>query len=291
MVKRKVVLLIGNGFNRTINDDYYSSENLLIHLAENKKDFNCREIIKKASFPLCFESIACSEPSEKTDVLFKKIRNYLKCLDRTDNDIIRYIELSKCKNIITTNYDYAIEYNLFKDKIEESKIRNNGGRKTVYGDTTIFHIHGTISYEQYKKICLGTIGYNKYLRSLQSGMPSTFNKILKDYKKYLNKLPDWAQLMFTEDVHIIGLNLSMSEKDLWYLLTLRAYLISAGLSINNKIEYHDIVLKKEEISVLKQFYKGLSIEYKGRVLDKNHNYKSEYISILNKVFNPQSHIG
>lgn len=47
MVKREIVLLIGNGFNRTIDDDYYSSENLLIHLAENKKDFNCKEIIKK----------------------------------------------------------------------------------------------------------------------------------------------------------------------------------------------------------------------------------------------------
>lgn len=285
MVKREIVLLIGNGFNRTINDDYYSSENLLIHLAKNKKDFNCKEIIKKASFPLCFESIACSEPSEKINDLFDKIRNYLKRLDKTDNDIIRYIDLSKCKNIITTNYDYAIEFNLFKDKIKENKIRNNGGRKTVFGDTTIFHIHGTTGHEKSQNICLGTIGYNKYLRSLQSGMPSTFKAIVDNYDKYISKLPGWAKLMLTDDVHIIGLNLSVSEKDLWYLLTLRAYLISAGLPIKNKIEYHDIVLQKEEITVLKQFYKGLSIEYKGRVLDMKQKYKSEYIFILNEIFN------
>lgn len=198
--------------------------------------------------------------------------------------------MSKCNNIITTNYDKAIEHNLFKGTIKEYKIKTNGGRKVIFGDTTIFHIHGTTRDEQYKKICLGTIGYNKYLRSLQSGMPSTFKAIVDNYDKYISKLPDWAKLMFKEDVHIIGLNLSVSEKDLWYLLTLRAYLISAGLPIKNKIEYHDIVLKKEEISVLKQFYKGLSIEYKGRVLDKKQKYKSEYISILNEVFNQRSHI-
>ena len=55
----------------------------------------------------------------------------------------------------------------------------------------------------------------------------------------------WAEKLFTDDVNIVGLGLTQSEIDIWWLITYRATLLYANRFnckelLNNKIVYHDI---------------------------------------------------
>lgn len=289
MVDNKFVLLLGNGINRTIDNDKYSSDNLISRLANSLIDFDATKILKNVSFPLCFESICGLNLDKLTpQKLMLQIREHLNELNSKENELYKLIDIKKCLSIITTNYDLSIEHSLGLGK-KTSAIKRNGGYKTVSESFTIFHIHGVIDNETHtQNICLGILGYNKFCRSLQSGIPSSFNNILKKINKYKKIFPVWVQSIFDNDVYIVGLNLGESEQDLWYLLTLRAFLISAGINIKNKIIYYDIN-PESKAGNLKAFYKGLFIDYKERIIKDKSEYKNEYVFILKDLFRSSSY--
>lgn len=300
MVDNKFVLLLGNGINRTLEDDRYSSEKLLVYLVKTNSKFKCKQILEMTSFPLCFESICgATYPEKNSEDLMLTIMNYLKELSSTKNDLYKLIDINECYSIITTNYDLSIEHSLGLNK-KTSSIRRNAGFKTENQGLIIYHIHGVINSKKHaKNICLGTVGYNKYCRSLQSGIPSQYNNICNDFVKYKAVLPEWAKTFFERDIHIVGLNLGESERDLWYILTLRSYLFLHGEKISNNIYFYDIIdseadLKKEDktkqvkikeiINCNKAFYSGLNIKYIGKPLELR-NYKEEYEEIFKNLFN------
>lgn len=188
--------------------------------------------------------------------------------------------------ILTTNYDFSIEYTLFG----EDKLRPNFETKPIGSYNShkgykfesdsgfkIYHIHGDLNHPT--NICLGFLGYQRYLKSCTSNIKqdvslyveeangsdknespeSNFFKLLdngivkkknsgsKDKNVTTKILPESLKYLLENDVYILGLNLSDSELILWYVLTIRKELIRYNKYEKenqklNRIVYYDAVV-------------------------------------------------
>ena len=275
--------LIGNGINRCIKIEC-SADNLIKNLdSENKEISEC-----KKPFPLLFESLT-KQNKESVEKHFKKIKDLLKDLNKTKNDI--YINnkelLLKANYIFTTNYDFSIEKSLGINKESDSI---NGGKNSGFkyqleqDSAIIYHIHGDLNH--YGNICLGYLGYQKYQRSFFSHVKKD---IIKDKYNKERYIPEKLKSFFEDDIYIIGLSLNECETILWDLLMIRKGLIESGKIRENKIIYYDILNQEIDIDKekkLKEFYKSFYIDCEClRVLnDKDENeYKEKYFSIFSEI--------
>ena len=73
-------------------------------------------------------------------------------------------------------------------------------------------------------------------------------------KESINEPLSWIDLLFTSDIHIIGLGLSFEETDLWWVLNKRARMKWAGDNIINRIFYYPTQNLSNDIrQMLQQF--------------------------------------
>lgn len=171
--------------------------------------------------------------------------------------------------LLTTNYDFLLEQSLdaafdvasYPFYIRGGNNKYNLNNPYRVNGKEVFHIHGDAHRAQ--SICLG---YEHYAGTLQY-LRTSISQKKKDEKiaaivRILKESPkggdsgssvgtSWAEKFFTDNVHIIGLGLSESEIDLWWLITYRAFLyysdrFGAKSLIRNTIVYHDIGLKPNE---------------------------------------------
>lgn len=304
------VLLIGNGINRCVTDDV-SAENLISFLSEEKK---CRLADTGKPFSLCFESLL-GKSNIKVTELFQKIKDNLQFLNTHKNEVLLDVKklVPYLDAILTTNYDFAIEYNVFnqdtsKKDFKTKPIGSNNSHKgykfknDLKGQPNVYHIHGDLNH--INNICLGYLGYQKYLKSCSSNMKqdiasyknTNFFELLEKGKKEKrnekNKsiLPESYRYLLEDDVYILGLNLSDSELVLWYILTLRSELIRQEIyekenKHQNKIVYYDAYIgetdeeKKIEKDKLAKansdYFENLNIEYVAEELKLNKPNKQD----------------
>ena len=289
----KKSLLLGNGINRVLSDKY-SSFSLLEEICKGViNDFD--NIDKMSiSFQLIFESIFYEfEKKGKGKELMKKIEGCLKQLNKLPNDLLLILKdkIGIFDSIITTNYDYAIEFNCFNDtRIKTAAISRNQGYS--YKDL-VYHIHG--DFGKNHSICFGRINYQKFFKSCTSHIKNN----LLDYntlEELCNALPIHLQKFLTNDIDIVGLDLDSSELIVWYMLTLRAFIINCkkDIKISNAIRYHHALQleenenKEDAVKLqesIRNFYKKMNVIYDYHIINyhKSKDYSDEYKKYYRRV--------
>lgn len=144
-------ILIGNGLNRCYSNDV-STENIIFSLEKEllKKE---SELIKLNNFSLVFESIINGKYNFDIKEYFNFICDKLKILNKINNDIYMLNKdlLLSFDSIVTTNYDYSIEYNLFGDSnIKTQAVGRNKGYVYTSNENNkkIYHIHGDLNHKK-----------------------------------------------------------------------------------------------------------------------------------------------
>jgi len=260
----KKCLLLGNGINRCCVSNI-SWEDILKEIAKN---YNI-DLNNDVSFPLQFEIMAnriLSHSKYPSDRLYTELKEQIisKLLTAEFSDFSPHYALtSKVDSILTTNYDFLIEKSLDSafsiintpKKVNESSNKYNINNVVKVLDKNVYHIHGNV--HQAQSICLGYEHYAGTLQRLRTLITTKKEKngnipeIICYLKKPEYELKTWAAKFFTDNIHIVGLGLTQSEIDLWWLITYRAFLyysnrFDARNLICNTIVYHDISEKFDE---------------------------------------------
>lgn len=258
-------LLVGNGINRCINDDF-DCKALMKAIDKNNKLILSDDI----SFSMQFEILANKinkmnkENKTNTDKTYDDLKDDLikNMLDIEMNDLSIHKKLcEKFDCILTTNYDYNLEKSLdesfkYTKKYRQGRAPNkycvNDFNFVVKGKE-FYHIHGFA--DKINTICLGYEHYAGMVQKLREKLTSHKKDKPKKIVEFLNdgcfSLNTWATKFFKDDIHIIGFGLADCEIDIWWLLIYRSYLIRSnykgcGDLIKNKIYYHDITKDKDE---------------------------------------------
>lgn len=255
---RKTILL-GNGINRCILSNV-SWGDLLSTIATK---YNI-EINQNISFPMQFETLVNQvliNSKTAIDDAYTEIKQEIISLLKSaalPNNAPHKALTDNADSIITTNYDFLIEQSIDKNfSFENIPIRSKDGNNKynlrnsiLVSEKEVFHIHGDMRRAQ--SICLGYEHYAGTVQHLREALATKKDNgsekipaivlALRNPKYSTNT---WAEKLFTDDVNIVGLALTQSEIDIWWLITYRATLLYANRFnckelLNNKIVYHDI---------------------------------------------------
>lgn len=260
-------IFLGNGLNRLDSD--YSWEHLLDEL-KTKSNLPGDLAFDGVPFPLLYEEIylrsslspnALPERDARLRALVAE-----KCKQLKSNSLTRAVLAAGCPNIITTNYDYALEDDA-KNLLRKSSDPESGP-ETDYrihtfnqcGDVRIWHIHGEANYPRTL-----VLGHDMYARSI--GKMSAYvekrgyDGLFAQNDSLRKSTVCWMDLFFNTDVHILGFSMDFSEIDVWWVLNLRARLMkemkASGRPFpENKVYYHTRYrhLKKSFRELLESHY-------------------------------------
>jgi len=260
-------IFLGNGLNRLDSD--YSWEHLLDEL-KTKSNLPQGLTFDGVPFPLLYEEIylrssltsgALPEQDSRLRALVAE-----KCKQLKSNSLTRAVLSAGCPNIITTNYDYALE-NDSKNLLKKSSDPDSGPeidyRIHTYnqcGDVRVWHIHGEANYPRTL-----VLGHDMYARSI--GKMSAYvekrgyDALFAQSNSLRESTVCWMDLFFNTDVHILGFAMEFSEIDVWWVINLRARLIkemqSSGRPFpENKVYFHTRYrhLKKSFRELLESHY-------------------------------------
>lgn len=274
--QNKSALLIGNGVSLLDENQSISWEALLNDLKTTFNiDVEFDNVFKP--FPLAFDEMLHQKRganyfNDKVKRLKKYIRESIENQLNGKKGYNKYhYELATLgyNDILTTNYDYALEKSLKSSFIERKKKLAQNRQERKYSlkrsyyfpnrDLTIWHIHGelfdsrTISnsskYYHEESIMIGYEHYSSYLQRIQdnirgqSGNQKIENQSLRVRLRNKKKSPFWTDIFFTHNIDIIGLGLDFSENHLWWLINFRANEIrkvnsNENIQFNNKIRFY-----------------------------------------------------
>ena len=305
----KSTLLIGNGLNRCLENSISWSDLLKDVSTDYDVEYN-----GAIPMPLEFESIVnqilkkSKNPSNKLyEEIKEKIAQKVIHTKLPENSIHYRIKDISINSVLTTNYDNLLEY-VFD---YEYKFKGGNRKKYLFSPVSIqkgisfYHIHGHA--ENPKSICLGYEHYMGIVEHLRKEINTKENGSEEKMKIYMalkeSKLLDdnWYEKFYTDNIYIVGLGLSESEVDLWWLLTHRAYLFYSdfhGIKENlvNKIIYYDIVdeSKKDECvqkDKIHYMLSKLNVNVKKYILNKDcKNYLDGYNKIFDEIYEENNHV-
>lgn len=261
----KNYLFVGNGLNRCLKSRV-SWGDLLEGIAQS---FNIK-YEKEISFPMEFERIVdtyLAEHSEEKDEIYRKVKGLIveKIRDyKLPKDAIhrKIIDLN-IDGILTTNYDYLLEY-VYSTNFKQKDLTTNkylfnktSTQKLLNRENNIdfYHVHGMLNSVQ--SICLGYEHYMGIIEKIRKEINSKENNAKENMKikKILcgeaERNNTWSELFYTSNIYIVGFGMYECESDIWWLLTHRAYLYYSdycGLKhkIQNHIVYYNTVTEEEQ---------------------------------------------
>ena len=226
-------LLVGNGLNRTISDIAWG--NLLESIASV---FDV-EYNPKISMPLEFERIVNARMKKNFDSptvnstissAKKMVADEIKKFTLPHEAIHRNLPKLNMNNVITTNYDYMLEY-AFDDgyKYDNTLLKKYLFENTcTINGTDFYHIHGVC--HNTNSMCLGYEHYMGLVEHLRADLNTKKDNKLTEMaiKRILygedSPKNTWGEKFYTSNIAIVGLELSDAEADLWWLITHRAFL-------------------------------------------------------------------
>ena len=300
-------LLIGNGLNRTLENSI-SWSGLLKDISTELNTKYYEEI----PLPLEFERIVnnhLEKLNNPTPEIYSKIKkSVIKRIKDTklpENAIHKKLREIKINSILTTNYDYLLEY-VFNDTYSH---RGDTSKKYLFEPTStqnginFYHLHGMVASA--KSICLGYEHYIGVVEKLRNELNSKQNneaskmKIKQILCGEARENNTWGEKFYTSDIDIIGFGLSDCEIDIWWLITHRAYLYYSnycGLknNIKNTITYYDVFddIKRENVDEETMRYKKELLQRQKHILLSNNHIKvktyslkeyGDYFSIYNQI--------
>ncbi len=262
-IAKSKAILLGNGINRV--QDARSWQDILIKIC-NINNIHV-EVKENKSYPLTFEEILFSMKGDfNTNLreLKQYIANSLK--DYGPFQLHTQIVNLECTDILTTNYDYALEKvinNNYSGVINpgNSEYKFSLYRKNDITEKNIWHIHGELNTgfngsELFPElsIMIGFEHYSDYLRKIHQLVKpddAGFTNFLESDKD------TWVKRFFTHNIDIIGFSFEYSESHIWWLLNYRARLKNQGIDFNNIIKYNypdfEEDLLKDRLDLMKSF--------------------------------------
>ncbi|WP_016777208.1 SIR2 family protein [Anaerophaga thermohalophila] len=226
-------ILVGNDINNINNSTSWN--NLLNEII--KTCGNNNSISKDKPFPILYEEIFLKGVKKNNIDEYYLKTEIAKIVDKIEpNEIHEELIKLNVTNYITTNYDYVLEKVLIGDK-PTHEIKNNGIIKETkysvfrHNNTNrkkFWHIHGENNIPN--SITLGFEHYGGQLQQFRNYTVTGTN--YKNKKLNSNSLhrrirendlnnQSWIDLMFLDEIHILGLGLGFEETDIWWLLTNR----------------------------------------------------------------------
>lgn len=298
----ETTLLIGNGLNRCLAHSI-SWGDLLAEIA-HKYGVNYNGTIP---MPMEFEIIVnqilqtFDEPSTGiyTDIK-KTVAEKIRSTKLPENAIHHQLSQLPLSAIMTTNYDNLLEYVYDPSyKYQGQKNRDYLFKETsVLQDIPFFHIHGHA--DSPRTICLGYEHYMGVVENLRREINTEENRISGEMKirKALidpeRRSRTWYERFYTDNIHIVGLALSESEVDLWWLITHRAYLYYTNYYniqsvLKNRITYYDIinperVEEKTQKEKIHYMLANANVVVKTYTIGKDCvNYEDGYMKIFEEI--------
>lgn len=294
------ILFIGNGLNRS-EDIGASWSDVLKNVNDNYNEKNLHTLEFER---LVFRTLEKEKPVAKEiyRIVKEKIAKSFQNLKIPTETAIHHKFLSlPIQTLITTNYDYTLEFILegrkaplhVKRESNTTEIKYSLYRYTTTNDTKIYHIHG-----EAKKPTTIVLGYEHYVGTVeklrerinkkkQGETESCIEKILLGKKQGQGH---WGELFFTKNIYIVGFGLNESELDIWWLLTYRAMLYHTYKNenkriVHNKIVYYEIQeITKDKNSEYYQRRQELcndfQIEYRGI---EHTDYRKDYLAMYEEI--------
>lgn len=260
-------LLIGNGLNRA-EECCPSWDSLIEEICPPSLRLATGDGEEQIPQPIQFEMIgshkglrSLQRRRDPFSELKKEISSRLESATFKPGMLHEMVFDTGVRNIITTNYDYCLE-RASGDWDSSKATKWNSQQKYLLASTgaakgvRFFHAHGIQNLSS--SICIGYEHYMGYIQHIRDALvkskagesgveePLVF-RILRGEGVFDGV--QWPLLLFSTDVAIVGLGLSFSEVDLWWLLTLRSALFSGSGQrgeIRNNITYYDITQIDED---------------------------------------------
>ena len=254
--------------------------------------------LKGVSFSVLFESLmnvkGYSYVYDEIKKHFNQIKN--RNVDEQIKERILNLTSNKISQIFTTNYDFNIETKIFNYKV--SNLKNISETKKIYSykvrhpqsnnEILIKHLHG--DFQNGHNICLGKYEYSKKIKTLFDKFSL---KKTKSHQLKIDKMPSWAQSFLTDNIYIIGFDLSSDEIDIWHLISLRAFYIYLNVDIKNKIYFFDIFEQEKRLTdpdLYRTILQRYNVEYLPLIKTNNNEWINLYIEAFDNILNNNDEI-
>lgn len=283
-------LLIGNGINRCCEGK--SWEELLKEIARN--NFVSEHLVDTNT--LAFEQLRFTVLSKNfkvkaDDFAFSILEELNNLNQKKYNEIFAYFLELPITNILTTNFDYAIERALVpKYKYEDwtrhvvmpQETKCSRIRHTIIERRSIFHIHGELGKRG--TVCLGNVHYATNLGSIMDKLLDN-DRETGDYKLkeevFGSELLSWGQFFFRDNIYIVGLGLYGCDMDLWWHIAYRQQLLLNGdKRIKNRIVYYYLYTEIDQC--FKNCLEAMGIEVRECQI-RDDSWKDTYINIAKNI--------
>ena len=227
MPSRKKALLVGNDINNVVPGYAWGDllQDLIAYVGAKGKIAPM-----SGQFPLFYEKIwAHAGRADRSEF---EIKQFIaaKIDDIQPNGIHHALMELGCDDVLTTNYDFALERACVAPL---PSLKNHGAiaerdyslfRHYHLNDTRFWHLHGDQAHPA--SIALGYEHYAGYLQGMRNYVVAgvkykarSFESLLHRLKKGSLEFHSWLDVFFSRDVHIVGLGLDFVEIHLWWLLT------------------------------------------------------------------------
>lgn len=280
------ILLLGNGISRTYNAKSWDT---IIKDCISKYSASCSfEEIK--NMPANMQIVVATNNNVDKELACIQ-KSLIKVISEEEKSLIRVLDSLKIADVLTTNYDYNIEqafgckcssysfqqirrwtkevtdkegaFNLFQySKIEESDHVKR-----------IWHIHGDICRKN--SMVMGHYYYGKLLYQLQNHLQSSIQTVKTNNSKRISFKPtSWVDYFMVGNVYILGLNMYLTETDLWWLLECKKRNFP-----DTKVVFYQAEQKKNcNIEMMMNLLDNVEIIYDIPLL--NENYEQFYKDII-----------
>ncbi|MBX2923827.1 MAG: SIR2 family protein [Chitinophagaceae bacterium] len=276
-------LVIGNGINRISNNNL-SWDGVLDKLIQ----VSGSEQIRKGNKPLTFlfEEILHNMKGGATRKNEEKLKKFVREAIEENllpNDLHKKFVNLNIQHFFTTNYDYCLEKSIDPDFKKTERQKQEGESKKYslnrcnkIKGKNIWHIHGELDNSlinernNYKEKSI-MLGFDQYMGTLMdmsqlmnygsyrnlSGKP-TLEEVFSKLLNIQTTERSWVSFFFTNDIHIIALDLGTFETHLWWLMQYRKKLAARkGFAYKNKIFYYvsfyERLLKRDQLELLQSF--------------------------------------
>ena len=224
------ILVLGNGINRA--HGFASWDELIESIRTKDLSDDERESIKSIPYPL--QPVILTGDHLGTQM--KSISRSLSLLKAAadENGMLRTFAALPVNAILTTNYTNELEKALNQD-FNCLPGRRCSFRKSAYAESgkyiteqlhtyfdvdeypPIWHIHGEAA--RHNTMVLGHYYYGKLLAKMQQYMSSLLSRYnISVSKGQSMEMRSWLDYFMLGDVHIVGLGMDLSERDLWWLV-------------------------------------------------------------------------
>ena len=285
--QRPKVLLVGNGINLSFPSGIDSWKDIIkTELAHSGSSLSYEQI---KDMPTPMQIVVAT--ADHVNVRMKELAGKLAKIEPPSEQKLFIREMLDCQPdaILTTNYSLEIEksviepftrprcYQYGRQSHEATKKQDDLGifrcTELPYGNHPyLWHIHGTCLKPA--SLIMGHYYYGSLIHEAAAYIPQ-FMRIYKGKKSSGTDYSpaSWIDYLLTGDVHVIGLQMDISESDLWWLICCKKRNFP-----DTKICYYTLKKENHAKELLMQSY-GVEIVY-GADLD----IKEDYLDFYREAF-------